>query len=621
MIKADTDQRHRILVIDDNPAIHEDFRKTLTGKKPADRSLLDMEFELFETRDPESEVVNFHLDCVAQGREGVDRAVRARADGRPYALAFVDGRMPPGMDGMQTIKELWRACPDIQAVLCTAYADYSWRDIQKTLGTSDNMVILKKPFDTVEVLQLAHALTRRWALDQKIQGRLHKLAHYDTLTDLPNRVLFQDRLGHLLKLNMRYGRVGALLFLDLDNFKRVNDSLGHGVGDDLLKIVSRRMSDCLRSADMIVRLDQPDMAARLGGDEFAVILTDLEGPDSAANVALRLIDLLAKPIDIDTHQVIVTTSIGITLFPQDGHDVATLLRNADLALYNAKQKGPGAYLFYQDSMNVAVQKRMALEHHLGRAIANNELTLHYQPQINLATGRLVGMEALLRWDNPELGQVPPLELIPIAEENGMILPIGEWVLRTACTQIKAWVDQDLPLLRIGVNISLPQLIHADFLQTIDAVLAETGLPPHLLELEITESMLMSDPNGVAHTLRKLKGRGIQVAVDDFGTGYSSLGRLRDLPIDCLKIDRCFVRGISKGPCDESILNAVIVMAVSMNLRVVAEGVETTGQADFLRTSHCPEVQGYLFSPPLPADQAEALLREKCFPSPCPSSKR
>ncbi len=614
MVRTETDQLHRILVVDDNPAIHEDFRKTLAGKKPADRSLLDMESELFGAQGSEPGADTFQVDSVLQGRDGVDRAVRARADGRPYALAFVDGRMPPGMDGIQTIKELWRVCPDIQAVLCTAYADYSWQDIQKTLGTSDNLVILKKPFDTVEVLQLAHALTRKWALDQEIQGRLHKLAYYDTLTDLPNRTLFLDRLEHLLRLSKRYGRAGAVLFLDLDNFKRVNDSLGHGVGDELLKIVSRKMSDCLRSAVTIARLDQPDMAARLGGDEFAVILTDLEGPDSAANVAMRLADHLAKPIDIGAHQVIVTTSIGITLFPQDGNDVATLLRNADLAMYNAKQNGPSAFLFYQESMNVAVQKRMTLEHHLGRAIANNELTLHYQPQINLATGRLVGMEALLRWDNPELGQVSPLELIPIAEENGMILAIGEWVLRRACAQAWDWTQQGLALPRVGVNISLPQLMHAGFLRTIDTILAETGLPPHLLELEVTESMLMSDPDGVAQTLRALKGRGIQVAVDDFGTGYSSLGRLRDLPIDCLKIDRCFVRGISMGQRDESILNAVITMAASMNLRLVAEGVETTGQADFLRTRHCPEVQGYLFSHPLSTDQAEAFLREQCIPS-------
>ncbi|TVQ96618.1 MAG: EAL domain-containing protein [Desulfovibrionales bacterium] len=611
MVRPETDQSRRILVIDDNPAIHEDFRKTLVGKAPADKTLLDMESELFGARGPEPDAGNFHVDCVPQGRDGVEAAARAKADGRPYALAFVDGRMPPGMDGIQTIKELWRACPDIQAVLCTAYADYSWQEIQSALGVSDNLVILKKPFDTVEVLQLAHALTRKWELDREIQGRLHKLAYFDTLTDLPNRTLFLDRLEHLLKLSKRYGRMGALLFLDLDNFKRVNDSLGHGVGDELLKIASRRMSDCLRSADTVARLDQPDMAARLGGDEFAVILADVERPETAANVALRLADHLAKPIDIGTHQVIVTSSIGITLFPQDGDDVATLLKNADLAMYNAKQNGPSRFLFYQEDMNVAVQKRMALEHHLGRAIANNEFTLHYQPQINLATGRLVGMEALLRWSNPELGQVSPLEFISIAEENGLIISIGEWVLRTACTQVKIWMDQELPLPRIGVNISLPQLVHAGFARTVDAVLAETGLPPHRLELEITESMLMSDPEGVARTLHELKGRGIQVAVDDFGTGYSSLGRLRDLPIDCLKIDRCFVTGISLGQRDESILNAVIAMAAGMDLRVVAEGVETPGQADFLRTSHCPEVQGYLFSRPLTVSQAEAFLREQC----------
>ncbi|WP_199221433.1 bifunctional diguanylate cyclase/phosphodiesterase [Desulfonatronum sp. SC1] len=605
----EANRRHRVLVIDDTPAIHEDFRKTLAVSEPTDKGLLDMESELFGVSAPEPDLGSFSVDFASQGREGVDMAVRAKAEELPYALAFVDGRMPPGMDGIETIRELWQSCPDLQIVLCTASADYSWRGIQTVLGTSDNLVILKKPFDTMEVLQLTHALTRKWALSREIKGRLYKLAYYDSLTDLPNRTFFLDRLEYLLKTNKRYGHTGALLFLDLDAFKRINDSLGHGVGDELLKVISLRMLDCLRGMVPVVRLDSGDMAARLGGDEFAVILSNLEQPDTAANVALRITEHLARPITVGSHQVSVTSSIGITLFPQDGEDVETLMKNADLAMYNAKRRGPNAFLFYRDFMNVTVRKRLALEHHLRRAIAENELSLHYQPQINLTTGQVVGLEALLRWDNPELGMIPPLEFIPIAEENGLIISIGEWVLRAACTQAKAWLDQGVPLPRVGVNIALSQLIHGGFLAMVDDVLAETTLPPRLLEMEITESMLMSDPDGVARVLHKLRERGIKVAIDDFGTGYSSLGRLRDLPIDCLKIDRCFIRGISMGMRDEPILNAMIGMAAALDLRVVAEGVESAGQVDFLRSSHCPEVQGFLFSHPLSASQAEIFLRD------------
>ena len=609
MTSAMKNSDFRILVIDDNVAIHEDYRKTLALREVADQHLLELESELFGDTRPEAETESFAIDCAFQGREGIEMAIRAKKEGRPYAVAFVDGRMPPGLDGIETIRELWQTCPDIQVVLCTAYSDYSWRDIQKMLGETDSLVILKKPFDTVEVVQLAHALTRKWALDQEVQGRLHKLAFYDGLTGLPNRTLFLDRLEMVLQMSKRHGQAGALLFLDVDHFKRVNDTLGHKVGDQLLREISQRMTACLRATDTVARLHCQDVIARLGGDEFAIILPCLEQPDEATTVALRLAQQLAKPIDIADSQVALTSSIGITYFPEDGNDVETLLKNADLALFNAKHKRPNAVMFYQESMNEAVVKRLAMENHLRQAIEREELSLHYQPQISLTTGRMTGLEALLRWNSPALGMVPPLDFIPLAEENGMIVSIGEWVLRTACTQASAWMEQGLPLQRIAVNVSLQQLVHPEFLRTVSQILADTSLSPAQLELEITESMIMRDPAGVIGTLHELKGQGVQIAIDDFGTGYSSLGRLRDLPIDCLKIDRSFVRGISMGMSDEPILNAVMIMAAGMDLRVIAEGVETAEQFDFLRACHCPEVQGYLFSRPLNDADATRFLQE------------
>ena len=599
----------RILIIDDNVAIHEDYRKTLALKDLADKNLLELESELFGDSRPEVQTENFNIDCALQGREGIDMAIRAKNEGRPYAVAFVDGRMPPGLDGIETIRELWQACPDIQVVLCTAYSDYSWRDIQKMLGESDSLVILKKPFDTVEVVQLAHALTRKWALDQEIQGRLHKLAFYDGLTGLPNRTLFLDRLEMVLQMGKRHGQAGALLFLDVDHFKRINDTLGHKVGDHLLKLLSQRMTACLRATDTVARLHCQDVIARMGGDEFSVILPCLEQPDEATTVALRLAEQLTQPIDVDGNQVSLTTSIGITYFPEDGNDVETLLKNADLAMFNAKHKGPNAVMFYQESMNIAVMKRLTMENHLRQAIMRNEFSLHYQPQISLSTGQLIGFEALLRWNSPELGAVPPLDFIPLAEENGMIVTIGEWVLRTACAQARSWIEQGLPLQRMAVNVSLRQFLHNEFTQIVSQVLVESSLAPEQLELEITESMIMSDPPGVIRTLHELKDQGVQIAIDDFGTGYSSLGRLRDLPIDCLKIDRSFVKGISMGMRHEPILNAVMIMAAGMGLRVIAEGVETQEQVDFLRTCHCPEAQGYLFSRPLNDADATSFLQE------------
>jgi len=601
---------HRILVIDDNVAIHDDFRKILLREKKANTLLDEMESALFGSESQTTVCAVFELDCASQGQEGMEMAKRAQMEGRPYSLAFVDGRMPPGWDGVETIRRLWQESPDLQAVLCTAYADYSWQEIQNVLGESDSFLILKKPFDNAEILQMAHALTRKWELNREILGRLNQLAFYDSLTGLPNRSLFLDRLKQTLGIASCYNHKGALLFIDLDNFKKINDTLGHTLGDELLKVIAQRLSQCLRASDTIARPQEyKPIAARLGGDEFTVLLPELEKPEFAAIVAQRLKEQIAKPIRLNNHQVSVTPSIGIAVFPQDGDDVGHLLKNADLAMYFAKKIGPNTFKYYQESMNAAAMKRLTIENHLRQALDRQEFTLNYQPQFKLSTGEMSGMEALLRWHSQELGDVAPAEFVPIAEESGIIVTMGEWVLRTACKQAAAWLKKGYSLQRLAVNVSLKQFTSPNFAETVKMILDETGLDPRRLEIEITENLLAHDLQGIKATLQTLRNLKIRIAVDDFGNGYSSLSRLREMPIDCLKIDRNFVSGIEEGVKDRSIISAIIAMADGLDMIAIAEGVETVGQAEFLRSKNCQEAQGYLFSRPLTTAQAEILLRK------------
>lgn len=600
---------HRILVIDDNTSIHEDFSKILVKQQNMGDGLQDIESQLFGSEATTILPADFEMDYASQGKEGLALVQQAISEGRPYSLAFVDFRMPPGWDGITTIQELWKESPDLQIVFCTAYSDYSWQDIRRDLGETDNLLILKKPFDNAEVLQLAHALTRKWELNREVQGRLNQLAYYDILTGLPNRALFMERLNQVLETARRQERKAALLFIDLDNFKRINDTLGHSIGDDLLKTASDRIVKCLRMSDVVTRSSVTEMAARLGGDEFTVILPELDKEEYAAVVATRIGETLTKPITLDSYEVIVTPSIGIAVFPQDGDTLEILLKNADLAMYYSKRTGANTYSYYQESMNESALKRMTIENHLRQAFDRNEFTLCYQPQFDLVKGEVSGMEALLRWHNWELGNVPPDEFIPIAEESGLIVPIGEWVMRTACSQLREWLDQKTPLQRISVNVSVKQFIHKRFLKMIQQVLAETGLGPDNLEIEITESLLVKDTQVISDILEEIKKMKIGVAIDDFGTGYSSLSRIKEMPIDCLKIDRSFVNAIDGNTRDQSVISAIIAMAEGMNLRVIAEGVETTGQADFLRGKKCQEVQGYLYSRPLTTDQVDIFFRQ------------
>ena len=600
----------RILVIDDNPAIHEDFRKILTKKTSNKIDLSKMEADIFGFKKETACSQYFELDCALQGEEGIEMVVQAKEEGLPYAMTFVDGRMPPGWDGIETINRIWEVSPDIQAVLCTAYADYSWQEINRILGGNDNFLILKKPFDNIEVLQLAHTLTRKWELNREIEGRLNRLAFYDSLTGLPNRTLFKDRLACSIEQARRYKHMMAVIFIDMDNFKRINDTLGHSIGDELLHTTADRLTKCLRSSDTVARSDSMNVAARLGGDEFTVILPKVDEREGVATVVKRIEQNLSMPMDLGGHQVTVTPSIGIAIFPEDGDSVDDLVKKADLAMYFAKRIGPNTHKYYHASMDASGLKRLTIETHLRKAIEMSELSLYYQPQFELFSGSLSGMEALLRWKNWELGNIPPMEFIPIAEQTELMAPIGEWVLRTACKQASLWIKAGLPLKRMAVNLSMRQLMQPDIIEIVRKALDDTGLEPHYLELEVTESLLEDDSAYLIATLEKFKNMNIRIAVDDFGNGYSNMYRLKNMPFDCIKIDRSFISDIDAASMNKSIIEAIISMAKAMEVRVIAEGVETIGQADFLKKQECQEVQGFLFGRPLPTYRAETLLQRE-----------
>jgi len=435
------------------------------------------------------------------------------------------------------------------------------------------------------------------------------LAYHDGLTGLLNRNAFFEQLERALGLARRHGRRGALLFLDLDNFKRINDTLGHATGDRLLKGVADRIQECLRTTDFVARGDGDDAVARLGGDEFTVLLTEISHNKDAAAVARRIIEVLREPFTIDRSELLVGASIGITVYPTDGDDIISLLRNADSARCRAKEQGRNNHQFFDTCINEAAARRFALERKLCRAFENHELRLYYQPQIQIDTQRITGVEALLRWEDAEYGAVSPAEFVPLAEEAGLILPIGEWVLRTACWQAKAWKDAGLPPVRISVNISALQLKNEGLIETIIRTLWDTGMDATYLEFEITESAFMENREQAVAILREVKRLGVSLSLDDFGTGYSSLSYLKGLPVDTVKIDRSFVRDIVMDGDDASITTAIILMAKALRLRVVAEGVETEAQLEFLSARGCDEIQGFLFSPPVTADAIIELLRK------------
>ncbi|MDH3285667.1 MAG: EAL domain-containing protein, partial [Acidobacteriota bacterium] len=447
---------------------------------------------------------------------------------------------------------------------------------------------------------------------EQSQAKIRFLAFHDSLTGLPNREAFRKELQKALTHVQRHDRLAAALLIDLDNFKRINDTLSHRSGDMLLKIVADRLTGVLRGSDSIMR-SHPDSdqrnVARLGGDEFTILLSEVSRVEDAASVARRVLETISEPLQLGGQDLIITPSIGIAVFPHDGEDADTLLMSADTAMYHAKEAGGNSFQFYARSMNARMLEQLGLETRLRRAINDEEFIVHYQPQVDLRTGRIVGVEALLRWQNPELGMISPGQFIPLAEQTGLIGPLGEWALREACEQCQSWLADGFPPLRIAVNLSAIQFRQSSLAATVRDVLDESGLDPERLELELTESALMQNADTAMSTLEELSSMGVRLAVDDFGTGYSSLSYLKRFPVNALKIDRSFVGDVPADPGDVALISAIIALAKSLELNVVAEGVENHEQLEFLQSLDCDEAQGYLLARPVPADKLAQLLRE------------
>lgn len=591
----------RILVVDDTPAIHQDFRKILSPSAGSDDSLDDTESLLFGT--PQVNRLQFQIDSAYQGEEALELVKRAQAEGQPYALVFADMRMPPGWDGLQTIEALWEADPRLQIALCTAFSDYSWETMSERIEFDDQLLILKKPFDTLEIRQMASAMTWKWqlaqdaarkmrSLERTIEERVQellKVSHllqYDVLTELPNSMLLGDRLTQAMAQCRRHDRQLAVMFIGLDRFKRINNALGHPVGDEMLKRVARALATVVRESDSVFRY---------GSDEFVVVLGDVIDPQQTKGVADKLLAAISSPQPIDGHDLSVTASLGISVYPNDGFDAVALIKKAETAMRNVKETGPNDYRFFTEDMNRRARQQQTIESGLRLGLLRKEFVLHYQPKLDLKSGKVVGVEALVRWDRPDHGLVYPSDFIPVAEDSGLIVPLSQWVLQEACQQACRWQAQGMRPLYLSVNVSAIDFRQRGFVEGIARTLKETGLDPTQLELEITESVLMQNVDTTVAVLKAIKQLGIRLAIDDFGTGYSSLSYLQKFPVDVLKIDQSFVGDLSIDSNDAKLVSTIISLGKSLNLHIIAEGVETLEQLEFLKKHQCEEVQGYYFS--------------------------
>lgn len=753
-----TQSDFRILIIDDNKEIHADFIKVLKlndgSSNLSQKEIMEnLDKELFNEEPNSFQAISlpvFQIDTASQGQEGVELIKKGINEGLPYALAFIDMRMPPGLNGIETIKEIWKLDRDIQTVICTAYSDYSWEETVNELGVNDNLLILKKPFDTIAVRQIAYALTKKWKLmletkdyskllENKIQERtisleksisltratldsvndgilvvddsdtiidynnkfveLWEMTHYeldrkskqiileiilnktlyyeefsnefrksidlsqnivankirllngniyevnsqpyalhgkikgrvwsftdmtkrtkleeqleyqamhDPLTDLPNRILLYDRIKQMITKSQRNlfdkkkltstdssKNSFAIIYLDLDRFKLINDSLGHLAGDEVLKVFSSRIQAKIRGEDTL---------ARVGGDEF-ILLLQHQDENEVEFMARKLMNVIKEPMVISDRELVLSSSMGIALYPQDGKTPDELIGNADLAMYRAKEFGSAHIYFFTPELNQGKLVKLEEEIELRQAIEHNDFIIHYQPQYKIHSDMPYAAEALVRWNHPQRGLLLPIDFISLAEKTGLIVPLGELVLRQACKQNKEWQNKGLSPIRICVNIATKQLRQEKFIETIKNILNETNLDPKYLEIELTENVIINNID-IIKTISEIKNLGIHVSIDDFGTGTTSISHLKKLELDSLKIDKSFIDNINKNRSDEIIIKAIIAMAKSMNFDVLGEGVETKEQLDFLEKLKCENIQGYYYSKPIAAEYFEALI--------------
>src|SRR5215213_8892419 len=551
------------------------------------------------------DVLGSSYDCSDAG--SAEEALAALSE-NTFDLVISDIDMG-GMSGLELVPRVHSLSPDTVVVMISGNQDIEFAIRALRVGAFD---YITKPIDLRHVeASVERALKHNELLKEKrrykeqleslLQQRtqeVDRLAYYDTVTQLPNRALFEDRLTQAVSIARVTGQSLGVLFISLDQFKKVNDSLGHAPGDSLLREFAERLKSCTSKSDTV---------ARFGSDEFALLRTQINGTKDVIETIASLSQVLKFSFDLPGHELFATASVGVSLFPLDGEDCQTLLKNAGAALYKAKRSGGANYQFYTADMHELATKRLALESNLRRAIQNEEFLIHYQPRVSVDSLAITGVEALVRWQHPQLGLVSPSEFIPLAEDTGLIVPIGEWVLRTACLQGRRWRDQGFAPIPIAVNISARQFHDQDLSQTVIRILEETGLSPKYLELELTESSIMQNAEFAADMLSQLKSMGISISIDDFGTGFSSLASLKRLPIDALKIDQSFVREATSDPDDAALVMAIITLAHNLRLKVIAEGVETDEQLQLLQLLRCDEIQGYFFSKPVSADTLASVF--------------
>lgn len=603
-----TDTNRRLLVIDDNPSIHADFRKVLAQDNGCQR-LAAVERELFgEDQDETVSEIEFQIDFALQGKDGLELVIAAKERDEPYAVAFVDMRMPPGWDGLKTIEEIWKVAPDLQVVICTAYSDNTWQDVFDRLGQKDNLLILKKPFDAIEVSQMAIALTEKWTLTERakieqndleelVNARTRELqyaAMHDPLTDLPNRTKFHEELQDALLSAERYGHTVALALLDIDYFKTINDTLGHPVGDEVIRRIGERLQSCVRKTDTV---------ARLGGDEFAIIQTPVESPQQVTALAGRIGSKVKEQFSIGNDTVTPNVSIGIAMAPVDGNQPDQLLRNADMALYRAKDDGRGCYRFFEPAMDARMKQRRELEQRIQDAISEDQFEVYYQPLFKTDSKQLCSVEALVRWNDPAHGLVMPGDFIPLAEETGLIVALGDWVLRKACCDAAQMPQQ----VRVAVNVSAVQVSHAGFLNSIVDALKSSQLDPGRLELEVTETVMLQDSSESLNVMHEIRDMGVRIVMDDFGTGYSSLSFLRSFPFDKLKIDRSFIQDLESALDAQAIVRAVAHIGQCLGMETTAEGIETETQLAKVQEEGYTQFQGFLYGRPVPIKELNRLF--------------
>ena len=613
-----------VLIVDDEAAVRDAYRDTLMPKAPsgAATEMANLRAQLFGKKagSPQSPGLvvpaapvaapapRFAPQFASNAREAVDMVAANLARGVHFSTVFLDMRMPPGENGLWAAEHIRHLDADVDIVICSAYSDVEPATVIERVPPADRLFFLQKPFHPHEVRQLARALGAK----RNAQAHVHKLAYYDPLTGLANRANFRESVGKDLRREALPEGGAAVLFIDLDHFKRINDTLGHRAGDGLLREVASRLSGAVRATDTVVHASpsrqDSSMLARQGGDEFIVYLADVSTAEEAQVVARRMLERLNRPVEVDGHELLVGASIGIALWPEHGATIDELLKHADIAMYCAKRERGERVVVYDRAMSDATNRRLAIESGLRQAIPTGALTVSYQPIVEQMGSGICSMEALVRWNCPGIGNIAPTEFLPVAEESGLMWDIGEFVLRRACTEALRWLKAELPLARVAVNVAPSQLLRPEFPGLVASVLRDTGLPPHHLEIEITEDALSGDEAAAERAVSELKSLGVLIAIDDFGAGYSSLGRLKNLAVDRLKIDRQFISQIANNGRDAALSRAIIDMATALGMHVTAEGVEFAEQIQKLQPRNRVEVQGFLFSKPLPEADAAAFLR-------------